>query len=56
MGFNKLRGLMVAAVLAIGLTVSTTAHAFWCEKAEQFQGHCDICNAMCLLEHWVIGE
>jgi len=53
---RKLHPFLVAAVLAFGLTAASTANASWCQRAEQFEGHCDVCNAMCLLEHWVFGE
>jgi hypothetical protein len=49
--------LAVAGMVAAGMSLASVAHAGpWCDKALQFEGHCDVCNAMCILEHWVSGE
>lgn len=56
---NRIRKviLLSATMFALTITAAPQAHAgFWCDKAAEFEGHCDTCNAMCILERWVTGE
>ena len=56
---NRVHRSLVAAAVLFGLSLgfAPSAHAgYWCNKAAEFQGHCDTCNAFCILEHWVSGE